>query len=176
MALTPDITESEIRTRLRAFLLDITSGFEVVLGQVNRVPEPKSSDFIIFTPTNQVRLSTNQSPDRWEIDSLTRPITMPTQFSFQLDVHGPNSALASTAVMMTWRDSYAVDFMKPLMAPLGCTDANQLPFVNGENQYEDRWVMTVGLQVNPTLSTPQQFAITLTPQLIEVDTTYPPGA
>lgn len=49
-----------INTMLRGFLLDVLpEGVEVVLGQVNRVPEPSVSDFVIMWPLRRVRLATN---------------------------------------------------------------------------------------------------------------------
>lgn len=52
-------TQSDVLTVLRAFLLAVLPGLEVVLAQVNRVPEPKGSDFVTMTPLFQNRLSTN---------------------------------------------------------------------------------------------------------------------
>src|SRR5579859_975081 len=53
-------SEGDILTGLRAWLLSILpSGTEVIQGQVNRVPEPESSNFVIMTPLFKMRLSTN---------------------------------------------------------------------------------------------------------------------
>ncbi len=52
--------DSQIRQVLRSFLLTVLpSGVEVVLGQDNRVPEPKASDFVVMTRINSGRLATN---------------------------------------------------------------------------------------------------------------------
>lgn len=59
-ALAP--TQSDVLTSLRAFLLDVLpSGTEVITGQPNRVPEPKSPNFVIMTPIRIERLGTNRS-------------------------------------------------------------------------------------------------------------------
>jgi hypothetical protein len=56
----PSTTEAAAFTALRAVLLDILpSGTEVVRGQVNRVPEVKADDFVVFTPLRRPRISTN---------------------------------------------------------------------------------------------------------------------
>lgn len=45
---------------LRAFLLKILPpGTEVIKAQVNRVPEPKSADFVLMTPLRRERIETN---------------------------------------------------------------------------------------------------------------------
>lgn len=58
MLITP--TQSNIHQALRSFLLAVLpSGVEVVLGQVNRVPEPRVGSFVVMTPIRVKRLATN---------------------------------------------------------------------------------------------------------------------
>src|SRR6185312_12350687 len=53
-------SQSDLTTALRAFLLaELPVGTEVVLGQINRVPEPASSRFVVMTPIRFDRLDTN---------------------------------------------------------------------------------------------------------------------
>ena len=53
-------TEREANIALRAFLLSmLPAGTPVVRGQVNRVPEPRDEDFIVFWPLRRDRLGTN---------------------------------------------------------------------------------------------------------------------
>lgn len=64
MAVTVSLTEAQILTALRSFLLGILpAGTEVIRGQVNRVPQPAAADFVVMTPLSQVRLSTNRDVD-----------------------------------------------------------------------------------------------------------------
>lgn len=37
----------------------LSNGVEVILGQTNRVPEPKVADFVVMTPTRRGRIETN---------------------------------------------------------------------------------------------------------------------
>jgi hypothetical protein len=54
------LTQSNIQTALVSFLTSfLSSSVEVVEGQDNRVPEPESSDFVVFTVMRRDRLSTN---------------------------------------------------------------------------------------------------------------------
>lgn len=53
-------SERQIWISLRAALLNILpDGTPVRQGQVNRVPEPSQSDFVVFWPINKTRLTTN---------------------------------------------------------------------------------------------------------------------
>lgn len=60
MAATNSITQDQIFTALRAFLLDVLpAGIPVVQAQENYVPEPQVKDFVLMTPLRQERLSYN---------------------------------------------------------------------------------------------------------------------
>lgn len=171
MSLTPDITEDAILTAVRSFLLEIVgSGVEVIQAQGNRVPEPHGADFIIMTPKNRTRLAT--TVDSW-VRTDPAPVIMSrtasTQIDIQLDIHGPNGSDYAQAIATLARDGWACErFTNPNIQPLDATDGHQVPFHNGEGQYENRWVMDLTVQANPTLSTPQDFAATLAATLIPI--------
>lgn len=53
-------TQKDINVALQAFLAGVLpAGMPIVLGQINRVAEPKAGDFIVFWPIRRERLSTN---------------------------------------------------------------------------------------------------------------------
>ncbi|ASW06304.1 phage neck terminator protein [Rhizobium sp. 11515TR] len=59
-SMLPSVTQSNILTALRSFLLGILpNGVEVIQAQDNRVPEPSAPDFVTMTPIMQTRLETN---------------------------------------------------------------------------------------------------------------------
>ena len=60
------------------------------------------------------------------------------------------------------------------ITPLYTDDPRQMPFTNAEQQWEDRWIVDVHLQVNIELVLSQQFAATLTVGVINVEATYSP--
>lgn len=61
MAAALSLTETQILTVLRAFLLDILpTGTAVVRAQTNRVPEPIGTNFVVMTPFMRRRLATNE--------------------------------------------------------------------------------------------------------------------
>ena len=60
MSVSLSITESNILTALRSFLLGVLpAGIEVIRGQGNRVPEPPGANYVVMTPILRDRLSTN---------------------------------------------------------------------------------------------------------------------
>ncbi|OIN06080.1 hypothetical protein BFS86_19415 [Shewanella algae] len=98
----------------------------------------------------------------------------PTKVIIQLDVHGPNSADNSQTISTLFRDDYAFQFFKTSgfdVAPLYADDPKQMPFLNGEQQVENRWVIDAAIQANQIVRAPQQFADQLhaNPNNVEAD-------
>ena len=97
-------------------------------------------------------------------------------FTFQIDVHGPNSETNSVAISTLGRDQFAVDQFSLSgfdVTPLYFDDPKQMPFINSEQQYENRWLIEANLQVNQVVTgIPQQFASNLIINTVEVDTAY----
>lgn len=181
MSATLSLTESQTLIALRAFLLDVLpSGVSVVKGQVNRVAEPAGSDFVVMTPILRSRIETNVTSylDPFPLPGSVRNDLQPTQVTVQLDVHGPAGADNAQIISTLFRSGYAVDQFASSgfdVTPLYTADPRQMPFINGENQFEDRWVVDAVMQANPVVTTAQQFADVLDIGIISVDATYPPG-
>lgn len=99
------------------------------------------------------------------------------EIKVQCDVHGPNSADNAQKITTMLRDAYACDFFAASgfdIQPLYSVDPRQMPFINGESQYEYRWMVDILLQANPIVSTSEQFAGELQISLVNVDAAYPP--
>lgn len=101
---------------------------------------------------------------------------VPTRWTVQLDIHGPASGDNAKVIEGLFRSEVAIGSFIASgfdVAPLYCDEAMQLPFINGEDQYEDRYVMSACMQINPIIGTPQQFAEELDPAVIDVEEAYP---
>lgn len=179
MALTTDLDQDAITTAVRAFVVSVApAGTPVVLGQVNRVPPPKAPLYVILTPTTRPRLSTVVST--WDVnnpDPANLAMLAPAQMMIQCDIFGANAFDLASTLEVAWRSPYgcaALDALNPLIQPLYADEPRQLAFIDGNQQYEDRWSVDLNLQINQTISVSSQFADTLEVGLIEVDSTYPP--
>lgn len=241
IALAP--TQQAVLKALGAVLTGmLPSGIPIFVGQSNRVPEPKTSDFVIMTPVRRERIETNvdsgadvcftgsiagttltvsaiplgaiaagatlfgsgvadnssivsqlsgpaggvgtykvaptQAAPSQKMASGATQVLQPTNIVVQLDVHGPNGADNAQKISTLFRDDYAVQqFAKSGIdvSPLLAEDPKQLPFLNAEQQYEDRWVLEAQMQVNEIVTFPQQFADALDVDLVDVDAVYPPA-
>lgn len=165
-AFVPSVTDDDIFTAFRTFLLDITpTGFEVFQAQSNRVPEPVGPDFIIMTAKARVRLATNTDTyDTTDPDPAAINVQHNSRFEMQLDIHGPSGSDVASVIATLFPDDFGRRALaETSVTPLYASDGNQMPFINGEQQYENRWVMTLSAQIKPKVSTPMQFAASLTP-------------
>jgi len=162
-------TQDDVMTIVGDFILSLID-CEVVQGLGNKVPTPRGG-FIAITATGQKRLSTNvTSYDA----SAARAVMMPTQYAIQIDCYGPLSSDWATTLTAMWRDPYGCDALGPTMQPLYSDDPSQMGLVDGEDEYEQRWMISAILQFNPVVTAPQQYADALYLDVVSVDATFPP--
>ena len=125
-----------------------------------------------YTVSNTVNISSQH------FAAGTQKMTQPIEYTIQLDVHGPNSADNVFRISTIFRDEYATAAFAAMgvgVTPLYADDPKQIPFINDQKQYEDRWVLEACLQVEQAVvNIPQQFFDQIHIGLIEVDSHYPP--
>jgi hypothetical protein len=89
-------------------------------------------------------------------------LMQPTRVTVQLDVHGPNSADNAQTISTLFRDDYAVQQFLTSgfdVVPCYADDPRSVPFQNGEQQWETRYVVDAVMQVNQLIyGVPTQFA------------------
>ena len=172
-------TADQVYADVGAFIaaqLGLAVGVTVVQGFQNRVamPTPPTTGFVQMTVLSKKRLSTNHiSWDTTDPDPSTISYQQNQMWTMQLDCYGPTASEWADILTTLLRSEVACDALTTGQ-PLYADDPRRLPLANGEDQYEDRWMVTLQMQVNSVVSTPQDFADTLTLTLIEVDATYPP--
>lgn len=166
---SPSITEDQIMTGLRAFILDVLpkdQGIEVVQGQDNGVPMPAAGDFVVMTPARRQQLS--QTARAYDPDAGEKEVSRSTSLHFQLDTYGPNASDYVQIITTLFRDEYGFNFFKARgLAPLYCDDGAQMPLISGEQTYIQRWTMHGLLQANLAVTVDQEFADTLITTLRE---------
>lgn len=170
---TPDLTA--IYTVMRAFIIANVGG-AAVQGVPNRVAMPQGA-FVAMTAILHKRLNTNIH--RYVDDVVPLPvhqmeIEQHVQLTMQLDCYGANSNEVAAILSTLLRDEYGCLALAPVAQPLYCNDPKFAPLVNGEKQYEKRWIVDAVLQYNPVVVVPMEFADAAIVELIDVDVAYPP--
>ena len=175
MTVTVSITESALFTAVGTVLGQmLPTGVALIQGQQNRASLP-TGPFAVMTPMLRERLSTN-------LDTYTngnpgtRSSTEAAKITVQVDIYGTAAGDNAQIVSTLWRDAFACDAFNAIntsVQPLYASEPRQMQFVNDQSQYENRWSVDVMLQANIAVVVPQQSAIALVVDLINVDATYP---
>lgn len=172
MTATLDINDQDVFRALIVFFNSfLPFGTEVVQAQDNRVPMPKTG-FVTMNNTGMDRLSFNV--DSYDSLSQGKFILTPTQYSMQLDFYGSLSQEWAMQTMALFRDEYATEIFPSNIQPLYADDPVQIPLIDGEAQYEQRWKLVASLQYNPILSTTQQSMVAVDIALAPIDQTFNP--
>lgn len=172
MAVTLDIDDQDVFRALVVFFRSfLPVGVEVVQAQDNRVPMPKGG-FVAMNNTSMDRLSFNV--DTYDPVNQGKSILTPTKYGIQLDFYGPDSQTWAMKTVGLFRDEYATEIFPENIQPLYADDPVQIPLIDGESQYEQRWKLVATLQYNPTLTTTQQSMLAVDIGLAPIDQTFNP--
>lgn len=161
---------------IASILPTVPSAPPVIQLPVNRASMPPPvPGFVGMTPRVQDRIATNF--ERWDaddpdVDSVA--LEQSVRVAVQCDFYGADSADWATMFSTVMRSGYGCRQLSPIAAPLYSDAPRMAPLIDGEEQYEQRWIVTAYVQYNPVTSTPEQFADTLEATLINVDVVYPP--
>jgi len=153
-------------------------GGDILIGSRVWAPGVADGTVIVAPLTGSGGLGTYAVVPAQEVESQSmaagrRLATESVQMAIQVDVYGPNSGNFAQIVSAMFRDGYAVDQFaasSPAISPLYADDPRQLAFSDGEQQYENRWSIDVELQIDQTITVPQQFADTLKVNVVNAAT------
>ncbi len=183
-AATVDITEAMLYTDMGNFLtllFGTDSGCpQIIRGQINRTASPPvatstdnadTSGFILMQFFEDKRTTTNQHV--FNSTAQTQATQSNTQGRFQLDFYGKASHDWAKIFTTVFRDPFGCANLI-VQQPLWADEAIQAPLIDGEEQFEERWMVDAYVQFNPTVTVPQQSALALGVKVINVDVTYKP--
>ncbi len=138
-------------------------GGSVVRGQVNRVPLPAGLCAVLTNVHTD-----NLSRPAVDYLAVVPPALMSVgvigarlSIQWQIDFYGNVAEDISAAFIAAFRSAWCPTQFPEGIAPLYCTDATNAPLVTGEQQYENRFMVTATMQYNPAVTVPQEFADTL---------------
>lgn len=167
-----DINDQDVFKAMRTFLLSfLPANTPVIQAQDNRVPMPKQG-FVAMNNNGLERLSFNV--DSYDSLNQGKFVLTGTKYFVQLDFYGNLSQEWATTTVSLFRDEYATEIFPSNIQPLYADDPIQIPLIDGEAQYEQRWKLEATLQYNPIISTSQQSAIALNVELAPIDQTFKP--
>lgn len=171
------ITDDDVFSALKAFIHDVLPDLgndDVRQGQQNDVPMPPGPNFVIMTPADRAGLATTEREYFPSTDPAPatgrRETTRSTQVGCFINFYGDAATDNGQIFNQLFRDPYGCDFLRPYgVQPLWCDDGRQMPLIDSERQYATRWMIHALMQINPTISTSQEFADTLHLTIVEAD-------
>jgi hypothetical protein len=142
-------------------------------SQQNRVAMEVGA-FCMLTPLFFRRLSTTREVANDTGDTATSQVLLKEvrQADIQIDLYGDGAGDRAIALETFFRSSHAWEQIKardPHVAPLYCTDAIQAPFVDAEAQWEERYMLTLSLQVHISIALPQAYFTRVNFKTTQVD-------
>lgn len=177
MTLVVTPTLDDVYAKLGTFIESVVpAGVLVIQMPENRVAMPPPiPGFVGMTARLGERIMTNL--DRWDpaaVAPVAIEIEQDVRLAVQLDCYGALSGDWAIMLSTVLRDEYACAALAPILSPLYCDAPKFAPLIDGEEQYERRWILSAVMQYNPVTSTPMQFADVANVTLIEIDASYPP--
>ena len=128
----------------------------VIRGYVNRVSKPRERDYVLITPMAMTRLSTNRHAH--DPASGRETITQPMRRRVQIDVYGEGAADWAKTLTTLLRDGLGCRFLAAYgLAPLYVDDAQDMTQVEGNEQYNPRWMLGVMIQADESVSVDVDF-------------------
>lgn len=154
-----DLTVHDVIDVLADFIQPLCG--DVWGAQDNRVPMEKGQ-FCILTPLRFERLSTTRSVNQDTGDPSTSAMgwTEVRRADIQVDIYGPDAGDRAITLETVFSSDYGYDGIKARderIAPLYSTAAIQAPMIDAEQQWQERYMLTISLQVHMTASFPQDY-------------------
>ncbi|OUJ07890.1 hypothetical protein HK23_01125 [Acetobacter malorum] len=170
-------------TALRAFLQTILPpDLPVLLARQNRMAAP-NGPFALMALLLHQQIATSAT----RYTANTRIILQQQDIAVQVSLFGVGAADNVQRISTVFQNGWAAEFFMafhqntlgqtpppPRIAPLYAGPARQIPFVNGERQYEEHWQIDLHLQASFALSFPQPMASAA--RLALADVTSPQGS
>lgn len=153
-----------------ASLFDPSIAAQIFKGYQNLTATPYGT-YVVISPGVKERFNQGTRMYVYNAETQVGTVTQQrnTKYSWQVDVYGPQAADWADMISIVWRSNTAADTLitaSAAIVPLYADEPQQMNIVNGENQYEARFMLKLYGQVNQTVTLTQQFATTATPTLV----------
>lgn len=183
-----DLTDNDVYNALVAFVGTIVpTGTPVIRGQQNRVSMPSGPCVVLTTLGAPSRIGTNAESTEAtvvnnQITGFEALVEADFEYSVQADFYSaadPITGFAASeswamATELLWRSKIGWSLMPEGMKPLYSEGRQQLPIVGSENQWIQRWTMTLTLDYQPTWTQTTQAATAATVVPEPIDVFFPP--
>ncbi|ATI11818.1 Hypothetical protein APO_2017 [Acetobacter pomorum DM001] len=166
--------EETVFAALRTFLTEVLpAGTTVLQARQNRTPPPRGM-LVLMAPLHRQPIGTGST--RYGAQSCT--LLRQEQLATQISLFGTDAADAAQTLLTLWRDAWSTTFFTnlvaqqqdmPRIAPLYADNAECLPYINAQQQYEPHWQLTLHSQLTFSITLPAATATTATVHSVAAD-------
>lgn len=153
------MTEADFMTAIYGYIVSVTGidGKRVFRGNQSRMVLPKSGEYCIYTPIIRQRRGTNvysfdatNKPDTQNgIDSITALVMI----DVQVDFYDATAQMNAQALEIASHSYIGTDYFKQNNYDCRVCSSGvcqNLTGIDASNQYEERWSLTLTVEVNST--------------------------
>ena len=148
------LDHQELYREIRLFLLGLfpDATLQIVQSTQNNQPLPENAIVmqVLFDANMDESVTTYNPPNEAMVQNSV-------EVRVQLDFYGAMAESRSRIVANLWKNHYGTDNMT-ICKPLYVQSRQRHPYINDSNQYEDRFILDLALQFNPTVTHAQDFA------------------
>jgi hypothetical protein len=154
-------------------LLDVPDQASVFKSNPNMAATPVGT-YAVIQPG--VRLRQNQGVRTYDPVGGFQIVERSTTYYYQVDCYGPLAPDWADTFAIAWRSLWGCDnnAASAVFTPLYADEPVQLNFANGEQMYEQRFMIKLYAQVSQTVSLPQDFFTEVPPTTLIVADNLPP--
>lgn len=149
-----NIDQQELYREIRLFLLGLfpDATMQIIQSIQNNQPLPENAIVmqVLFDSNMDESVTTYNPPNEAMVQNSV-------EVRVQLDFYGAMAESRSRIVANLWKNYYGTDNME-ICKPLYVQSRQRHPYINDSNQYEDRFILDLGLQYNPEITHAQDFA------------------
>lgn len=151
--------KQNIQKAIRNMLIQYTDcpPANIFAGYGNRVELPQSNNYIVFTVLNPVRTGTpliiNEStPENGKITSY-----QDFRLEIQIDFYGDFAFDRANDIINISRTDFLCSFFEPYnIQPIACEDARNMTGISGEDEYVERWMVSLEIDYRDAVSVSQE--------------------
>lgn len=149
-------TEDQVFDAIWGFVSSLVdTSVTIVKGFQNMTATPIGS-YIVLSPG--VKERQNSITRTYDAAGGLMNVERDTVYAYQVDCYGPAAPGLADIVSIAWASLWACDALASApITPLYADEPTQLNLVNGEFQYEQRFMATLYGQVNTVVSLPVAF-------------------
>ena len=164
--------KQNIQKAIRDMLMQYTDcpPQNIFAGYGNRVELPQSNNYIVFTVLNPRRTGTPIV--RNESTALQGKVTSYQDFrlEIQIDFYGDFAFDRANDIINISRTDFLCSFFEPYnIQPIACEDARNMTGISGEDEYVERWMVSLEIDYRDAVSVSQEVFNTVDLNIFETE-------